>query len=396
MIIAEFPYVSDFLKDTICNNGFKLITTENTDAIFKKRKPNLITSEQTVESFKQNPNQKVYSNSENSISWIIQNLPFTDLPRQIELFKNKVRFREFMQNHHPNYFFKEIEFSQLNKIDISSFPKSFVIKPAVGFFSMGVYIVNCHSDWAQIVLDIQSEIEEVKSLYPVEVFNHSTFIAEELIEGEEYAFDAYYKENGEPVVMNIYYHPFLSGNDVSDRVYLTSNEIVMEKLDLFTNWLKQIGKDARLHNFPLHVEARINTKDELLPIEVNPLRFGGFCTTADCTWFSYGINSYEYFFNELEPNWDQIFEMRKNKLYSLIVLNNSTGVEGENISKFDYDKVASKLSKPLEIRSIDYKKLPLFGFIFAELEKDNYSEIEYFLKSDLKEFITEKTEGLRN
>jgi hypothetical protein len=133
-----------------------------------------------------------------------------------------------------------------------------------------------------------------------------------------------------------------------------------------------------------------------LPIDVNPLRFGGFWRTADCTWFSYGINSYEYFFNELEPNWDQIFEMRKNKLYSLIVLNNSTGVEGENISKFDYDKVASKLSKPLEIRSIDYKKLPLFGFIFAELEKDNYSEIEYFLKSDLKEFITEKTEGLRN
>jgi hypothetical protein len=83
MIIAEFPYVSDFLKDTICNNGFKLITTENTDAIFKKRKPNLITSEQTVESFKQNPNQKVYTNSENSISWIIQKLPFTDLPRQI-------------------------------------------------------------------------------------------------------------------------------------------------------------------------------------------------------------------------------------------------------------------------------------------------------------------------
>lgn len=387
MIIAELPYVSDFLKQTIELNRFELVQTENTDFIFKGREANFISTEDAIKSFRQNPNQKFFTNSENSISWMVRHLGFTDLPRQIELFKNKVKFREFMKAWHPNYFFREIGFDELAGYDISGFPSSFVIKPAVGFFSLGVYIVNSHAEWLKVVEDIQNEIEQVRTLYPVEVFDSSKFIAEELIEGDEFAFDAYYGENGEPVILNIYQHPFASGNDVSDRVYLSSEEIVMGNLDKFTNWLKAIGKEARLHNFPLHVEVRVNSEGEIQPIEVNPLRFGGFCTTADCTWFSYGVNSYEYFFNEQKPNWETIFKTRKDKLYSLLVLNNSTGVPGSRISKFNYEKVAACLDNPMEIRPVDYNQFPLFGFIFAETRTDNYAELEYLLKSDLREFI---------
>ena len=248
-------------------------------------------------------------------------------------------------------------------------------------------MVKSHADWPRIVKAIQAEIEQVAAIYPVEVFDHARFIAEEMIVGDEYAFDAYYTQNGEPVVLNIYQHPFSSGDDVSDRVYLTSAEIVKGKLEAFTNWLGKIGKEAKLHNFPLHVEVRVDPTGNIQPIEVNPLRFGGFCTTADCTWFAYGVNSYEYFFNEQKPDWATIFESRKNKLYSLLVLNNSTGVNGGQIKKFDYNKVAACLEKPLEIRPVDYTKFPLFGFIFTETRADNYAELEYLLKSDLKAFI---------
>lgn len=387
MIIAELPYVSDFLKQTILKNNFEAIQTENADQIFDGLNPNLVSADKAVELFRGNKNLKLFTNSENSISWMIRHLSFTDLPRQIELFKNKVRFREFMKLWHPNYFFKEIQFDELAGYDVSEFPESFVIKPAVGFFSLGVYVVNNHAEWLQVVKSIQYEIELVRTLYPVEVFDSATFIAEEIIEGDEFAFDAYYTENGEPVILNIYQHPFASGNDVSDRVYLSSEKIVMRNLKSFTNWLAEIGKEAHLHNFPLHVEVRVNSEGEIQPIEVNPLRFGGFCTTADCTWFSYGINSYEYFFNEQKPDWDSVFKTRKDKMYSLLVLNNSTGVQGNKIGKFNYDKVAACLEKPLEIRPIDFNAFPLFGFIFAETRADNYAELEYLLKSDLKEFI---------
>lgn len=387
MIIAELPYVSDFLKKTVVYNQFDLIQTENTSQIFESLYPRKLNANKAIEAFKKNKNQKLFTNSENSIAWIIQNLSFTDLPRQIELFKNKVKFREFMQPLHPHYFFQEIDFKALSSVDIAAFPAQFVIKPAVGFFSMGVYMVNSHDEWPTIVAAIQTEIEQVKSIYPAEVFNHTKFIAEEIIEGDEYAFDAYYSASGEPVILNIFRHPFASGDDVSDRVYLTSKEVVTENLDRFTNWLAEIGTRASLHNFPLHVEVRVNEKGEIQPIEVNPLRYGGFCTTADCTWFSYGVNSYEYFFNEQKPDWNDIFSSREGKLYSLVVLNNSTGYKGREIKKFQFDKLAKKLEKPLEIRPINYRKFPLFGFVFTETKADNYAELEYLLRSDLKEFV---------
>lgn len=387
MIIAELPYVSDFLKETIAKNNYEVLRTENAYEIFGNTLVNSLDTEKAIEKFRNDPNQRIFTNSENSISWIIRNLGFTDLPRQIELFKNKVRFREFMQKWHPNYFFQEISFTKLNTVDISAFPSSFVIKPAVGFFSMGVYMVNSHADWPRIVESIQREIEEVEAIYPLEVFDHNIFIAEEIIAGNEYAFDAYFSHNGEPVILNIYHHPFSTGNDVSDRVYLSSEEIVRGKLKPFTNWLSKIGKEAQLHNFPLHVELRMNANGDILPIEVNPLRFGGFCTTADCTWFAYGVNSYEYFFNELKPNWDAIFEKCKEKLYSLLVLNNSTGIKGCDIEQFSYSKIAETLEKPLEIRPIDFKRFPLFGFIFTETRANNFAELDYLLKSDLCEFI---------
>lgn len=387
MILAELPYVSDFLKQTIVKNQFEIIRSENTDFIFNAFETKVLSAEMAVEEFRQNKNQKLFTNSENAISWIIRHLGFTDLPRQIELFKNKVRFREFMQSWHPSYFFREIPFDKLASVDIRNFPQAFVIKPAVGFFSLGVHVVNNHDEWPLVVEAIHNETELVKSLYPAEVFDATTFIAEAIIQGDEYAFDAYFTAKGEPVILNIYQHPFASGTDVSDRIYLSSPKIVMDNLVPFTQWLFEIGKKAHLHNFPLHVEVRVDAAGAIQPIEVNPLRFGGFCTTADCTWFSYGINSYEYFFNEQKPDWKAIFETRKDKLYSLVVLNNSTGVQGDEISKFNYDKVASCLENPLEIRPVDFKVFPLFGFIFTETRASNYAELEHLLKSDLKEFI---------
>lgn len=387
MIIAEKPYVSDFLKSTIVDFKIPLIETKNAHDIFAHHHPEFVHQSEVIAAFQKDKNLKIFTNSENSIGWIVQNLSFTDLPRQIELFKNKVKFRQFMQQWEPDYFFQEVPYSELENIDISNFPAEFVIKPAVGFFSMGVYIVKSHQEWPTTVEAIQKEISQVKAIYPVEVFDHATFIAEEIIDGVEYAFDAYYSSVGEPVVLNIYKHPFASGNDVSDRVYLTSEEIVCENIDAISAWLDKIGKQAHLHNFPLHVEVRINAMGEIQPIEVNPLRFGGFCTTADCTWFAYGVNSYHYFFNELKPDWEEIFSTRKGKLYSLLVLNNSTGVAGKDIQRFNYDKLASRLEKPLEIRPIDFKEFPLFGFVFTETRANNYAELEYLLRSDLKEFV---------
>ena len=54
MIIAELPYVSSFLKQTIELNRFELVRTENTDFIFKGREANFISTQDAFKSYRQN------------------------------------------------------------------------------------------------------------------------------------------------------------------------------------------------------------------------------------------------------------------------------------------------------------------------------------------------------
>ena len=43
--------------------------------------------------------------------------------------------------------------------------------------------------------------------------------------------------------------------------------------------------------------------------------------------------------------------------------------------------------KPIELRKIDYKNYPVFGFVFVETREDNFAELKSILDSDLNEFI---------
>jgi hypothetical protein len=174
---------------------------------------------------------------------------------------------------------------------------------------------------------------------------------------------------------------------VNDRVYITSKEIIETYLESITKFLSEIGQRACLINFPAHVEVRIAENGIVAPIEVNPLRFGGWCSTPDLAWHAYGINLYEYLFQQKEPDWNAVLNSKDGAVFSNIVLNNSTGIEGKNIQSFNYEKLLADFEKPLELRKADYSKFPLFGFLFCETRKNNLQELERILMSDLKEYV---------
>ena len=387
MILLELPYVSKFLIETIKNNNIPVLKSSLTNSLGMGEDYNLVDEAGIIDFVNATGEIKLYTNSENALSWISNNLSFTGLPLKIELFNNKVKFRELIQKMYPSFYFREVLLDGIDDIIVEDIPKPFIIKPSVGFFSIGVYKVSYNSEWEKTVERIRKEIETVKNLFPVEVLDTQKFIIEECIDGEEFAFDAYFSNTGEPVILSILKHVFSSGKDVSDRVYLTSAEIINENLERFTGFLKKIGELAELKNFPLHVEVRIDNAGNLVPIEINPMRFGGFCTTADFTYYALGFNPYLCYYKNIRPKWEKILEGKEDKIFSLIVLNNSTGKSGEEISRFDYDKLLSQFEHPLELRKMDYKKYPVFGFLFTETSRGNYHEIEHMLKSDLKEFI---------
>lgn len=387
MIIIDKPFVSEFLIETIKKNNFQIISTYEAKELIHDSSLNWITENEAKAIFKNNPNTLLYTNSENSISWIENNLTFTNLPNQIQVFKNKIKFRELLKDSFPNYFFKGVNYEELRALDINDIKFPFIIKPAVGFFSLAVYKVDCKKDWYLALDKINNEIDSLNNMYPKACVDVTKFILEEYFEGEEYAIDCYFNDKGEPIILNIMHHVFSSANDVSDRIYSTSKEIIEQHKIGIYSFLNTIGSKTNLQNFPAHVEVRINGRGEIMPIEVNPLRFGGWCTTGDLSWYAFGFNSYEYFLNSKIPDWDEIFKTRINKKFSIIVLDNNSGIKGANIEKFDYDLLLKDFKRPLDLRKADYKTFPVFGFLFVETKCENEDELNYILTSNLIKYI---------
>jgi hypothetical protein len=390
LFFVDEPYVSDFLKSTLRDYGFPVVNTEAAQKLALLPETNLVSEAEAIKIVREADDPVIYTTSENSIGWIAKNLPFSDYPERIERFKNKAKFRELTRSICPGFFFKEVRYSELGSISIEGFPTPFIIKPTVGFFSMGVHKVTGRKDWEETVHAIDREIDAIRGLYPDEVLDISSFLIEECIDGNEFAVDAYFNAGGEPVILDILNHPFASAADVSDRVYMTSREIIEGNLEEFTTFVGEIGRLAEVRNFPVHIELRRDSRGRLLPIEVNPMRFGGWCSTPDLAYMAYGINPYLYYASQQKPDWPERLKGKEGKLFSVIVLDNSTGKSAGEISAFDYEKVTAKFEKPIEMRKIDYHRYPVFGFLFAETRADHFDELKYILNSDLKEFVTQK------
>ncbi len=389
MFFADKPYISDFFKITVRDNNIPVVGTDVAAKLDLYNGTKIISEEEAIKMARESASEelRIYTTSENAIGWISKNFAFTDLPEKIALFKDKVKFREMTKPLFPDFYFKKVSVEDLKKVTIKDVPLPFIIKPAVGFFSMGVRKVTHHEDWMKTVDSIIAEMEESKKSFPDAVLNSNTFIIEQCINGDEYAFDAYFNASGEPVVLSILKHTFSSDTDVSDRVYTTSKKIIEENLDEFTSFAERIGKLAQLKNFPVHVEVR-RENGILLPIEVNPLRFGGWCTTADISFMAYGFNPYLCYFLQEKPNWAEALLGKDGKLYSLVVLDNSTGVNVNEITAFDFEKLLSNFEKPMELRKIDYREHSVFGFLFTETRAENFIELKRILDSNLSEYIS--------
>lgn len=393
MILLDKPYVSQFLIETIKENQFEVIATNTAKKLLTENGFNWISENDAVTKLNKNPLNPLYTNSENAISWVEKHLKLSRFSQNIAVFKNKIKFREMLKPLFPNYYFNSVLYTQLHNINPKELPFPVILKPAIGFFSLGVHKIDTENEWFEAVAKINNDIENIKGFYPIEVVDTEYFIIEKCIEGEEYAVDCYFDKNGEAVVINCMHHIFSSGKDVSDRVYVTSKAIIETHLNSLQTFLTQMGKLINLKQFPIHIEIRIDSEGTIIPIEVNPMRFGGWCTTGDIAWYAYGINSYQHFIEGKKPNWQSILAKKGTEIYSLILLDNTTGYKPNEIAYFDYDKVLNDFEKVLLLRKINYTHFPIFGFIFAETSVQNMQELQNILTSNLKKYVKIKNQN---
>lgn len=384
MIILEKPYVSGYLIDTIVQNDWAVLENKTIEeADIEEGALETIPSEVAKEYYSQVEYPLIYSNSENSINWVLENLPESNLSRYIKLFKDKIAFRNMLKEIYPEFMFKEADFAELKQIPLEELKFPFVIKPSVGFLSFGVHTVYNDADWKAVISVLEKEMEEAQKLYPDNVVNSSKFIIEEYIDGEEFAIDAYYDADGNPVILNIFQHPFLDSKDVRDRIYMMSAGIMIKYMARFAVLLKQIGEKNNIRNFPLHMEVRVTSDDNIVPIEVNPMRFAGWCTT-DVAKYAWGINVYECFLNQQKPDWNEILSKAKRGIYYFSMAEVSSDMDRERIKSFDYDGYLANFSEVLELRRINPKYNPLFAVIFGSTYSKE--EVKTILKLKTRDF----------
>lgn len=383
MIILDNPYVSPLLEDTVAKKSYPVLNNEMARSLSKFDMMNVLSDEAAVDLLKGEKNPQLYSNSENAINWISTHLNFSELPQKIELFKNKAEFRRLLKEIYPDFYFFESGFDSLSTLDTEKIRFPVVLKPCVGFLSMGVYIIRDAEEWSDVIKNLRDDIEKFRGQFPTEVVDASSFIVEELINGEEFAIDAYFDKDGKPVILNIFKHPFSDETDVSDRVYFTSGEIIKSNHDRFESLLSQIGSLAQLRNFPLHMEVRVDG-ERVVPIEINPMRFAGWCVT-DLAYFAYGIDVYEYYFEQKTPDWEKILKEKGCEFYYFTIAEVPVSVDKSMIREIDYDGFLKNISHPLEVRKIDYRRHPIFAIVFAKT--DDYSEMPNILKKDMRDFI---------
>ena len=176
MFILEEPYVSDFLIETIKKNNYTVLDNNIAEQYFPSEKLIKIKDIQNLPD-----DEIIYSNSENSVDWIVTNMPESDTARMINLSKDKIKFRQMLKTVYPDFYFKGVNFDDLYSIREEELNFPLVLKPCIGFLSFGVYQISNYKEWQSIVNNIKNDIDKYKSIFPNCVVDTSKFIVEEMI-----------------------------------------------------------------------------------------------------------------------------------------------------------------------------------------------------------------------
>lgn len=366
MIILEEPYISENLLQYVEATGMAVLNNNVAQkALDKYPALNIQSDEKLASIYHNGVDKNIYTISEYALDWVNNNLQDNELSRQISVSKDKTLFRKTCSSIYPDFNFLEISYDDLFSFDISSIELPIVLKPSVGFLSAGVYTVNNSQDWANAIADIKCNFLKTAELFPDSVVLDNRFILESYIKGKEFAIDLYF--NGiEPVIVNIFEHPFVSDTDVKDRLYQSNKTIFDQYLPLFSEHLSLINQKLKLKNIPVHVEVRVED-GKVVPIEINPLRFAGLCLNELHQHIA-GKHPLEYYLSKTTPDYEQMWRGKEDETYAFAVFERP---ENALNMKLDMEKLKQNFSEILEIRENHNPKLNIFAFVLFKTKSDS-------------------------
>lgn len=311
----------------------------------------------------------VYVPSETSLSTVMERMDNPTCVHGIEQLKDKYLCREALRHIYPDFFCAKFKLDEISSLSIPG--RKLVVKPLKGFFGTGVRVLDPSANLLELGTEITREIAQYSRFFPESILTKNEFLMEEYVEGEEYAVDMYYDSSGSAVIMNIYHHPVARIPEYAHLMYYSSKELFDKYLEPITELFQSFGAILGLRNFPIHAEFKLRGT-EFIPIEFNPMRYGGF-GLADLTFLSYGFQPIAAFFDNLRPDFAQIWESRASYSYAFILAYNGRGIDLKH-KEPRHDDFRSYLLQHVEL--LDYVKLdhhhnPVFAIAYVRSEDSN-------------------------
>jgi len=319
-----------------------------------------------------NKDDKLYVPSQSSLELVMERTHCPKRLRAIELLSDKYQCRSIMAPLFPDFYFETKKLSEI-KGDMFVHGRKYVIKPSKGFFGIGVKVVEKLADAHRLVDEIQQELDLNSQIFSESVFSREDMIIEPFVEGDEYAVDMFYSEKGEPVIVSLTYHPLPIRKEYHHVLYYSSHRIFQQLYPQIESFFTRLNSILNIHSFPIHAEFKLEGGKELLPIELNPLRYGGF-GLADLSYYAYHQCPYFSFFQDQKYNWKTIWnDRRQNKYYAWVLAYNGTQVD---TSKININNAHAKLrafigeKPPLHYQALDYRNNPVFAIAYLAEEKE--------------------------
>jgi hypothetical protein len=315
----------------------------------------------------------LYVPSEDGLIWVSQRTRNTAIASAIELFKNKAAFRRKCADFTPDFFFKEVAVQDVHllKLDFSRVNR-YIIKPKRGYYATAVRTITPDTDLRQLQDEIQAELAMRSRYYPESMLSSQSLILEEFIgnpienslslDEAELAVDLFYDRDGEPVIVGLYHHPHPTHSAYFHTLYYTSQAIYARFSGMVVDFFRSLQKSGmNLRNFPVHAEFKaIGTR--LIPIEINPYRFGGY-GLADLLHHACGINPYETYFESRHPDWSSLWA-GKTELYGCVVGYNGQGIDLQTHEPQREEFKAMFGSSLLHYQPLDHMTCPLFAMAY--------------------------------
>lgn len=382
MIIVEKPFVSEPLIAWMEQTQHPVLDNDMAQELIARGHKLALCDDKTAAA-RIASGERTYTNSENALGWIFDHVDNQELLDAISIFKDKHETRKRLSQLDPDLYYRTVTFDEVQDLDYQTLPKRFVIKPSTGFGSMGVYMIESAESLVRAKQLIAHDYTTWLDRYPASVIQANEFIIEEYIEGQEYALEAYFDEQGAVHLLNVLRHDFSDDTDMSDRLYITSPSMIEETYELFETWLTDVNRLLGVKNIAIHPEVRVN-ETGVHVIEFNPMRFMGMGGT-DISWYAYGIRSFETFLDNLTPDWKEIYAKHKEATFATMILNPPANTP--QTARFDYDALDEKLPTILSPRHFSYPATGLFGFYILDITNATDEQMDFMLHSDLSEFI---------